>query len=424
MKKISLFLMAFGLVAASCTTSDFENVYGEDPHADFSQAFVQTFGNNIDPDHDWGFGSSLRGAAMRGVVKPDMTNYPTENIPADVTAQEAAYVQQWFEENPGLSEEGLDIKNFFVQYVSSKIGNKQGIWHKYDQNKPEGEKEWDEEFTASNPGMDYLVVGDGNGNEDHVLDFNFQNSGSYGIVYIENGSALQWGYHSSWGEDQYAPNGNGIYYFFKLAEIDVPGVGKGWYIGLSIYGQKYDNGMQEMGIQRLDYAEDWIFKLTPAEPIQEPEPEWVRIIAEDLGSIGDFDYNDVVFDAYIDNAKQAHIILRAAGGTMPLYVGNVEVHQEFGVPTTTMVNTGVNGKIDYNKGKEITLEGTYENVIDIPIIVYPVGKESYELTVTRGAAPEKIAVTPDYEWTEEYKNIRETYPLFEDYVQNKDTKWY
>lgn len=75
----------------------------------------------------------------------------------------------------------------------------------------------------------------------------------------------------------------------------------------------------------------------------DPDPEVVRIIAEDLtwgSENGDFDFNDVIFDVQlIDNGSNIKITLRAAGGTLPLYIAGVEVHEKFGVSTSTMVNT-------------------------------------------------------------------------------------
>ena len=73
------------------------------------------------------------------------------------------------------------------------------------------------------------------------------------------------------------------------------------------------------------------------------DPEVVRIIAEDLtwgSENGDFDFNDVIFDVQlIDNGSNIRITLLAAGGTLPLYIAGVEVHEKFGVSTSTMVNT-------------------------------------------------------------------------------------
>ena len=379
----------------------------------YKQAFIKNFGQPA-PDQDWGFSA----ATTRAVVKPDMPAYPTENLPADVTAAEAAYVQEWFETHPGLSDEGLDISDFYIQYVSSKNENKKGMWHRYDQNRVNNGYDsnyWDEEFTDF-AGMDYLVISNGKDYQEHVLDFNNYNSGSFGIVYIENGSALQWGYHSSWGDGSYAPNKDGIYYYFKLAEIDVPGVGKGWYIGLSVYGKKYDNGDKEIGIQRLDYAEDWIFKLVPANT--KDDVFLCRVFAEDLSAeeAGDFDFNDVVFDVYTNNGD-AKIVLQAAGGTLPLYVEGIEIHEAFGVATNVMVNTGAGA----NKGAVVlptTVSGVYSAAdVNAKIKVEVMKDKLYTLEAITGEPAAKFAVDDEnVGWPGERTDIKVVYKGFEDWV--------
>jgi len=76
-------------------------------------------------------------------------------------------------------------------------------------------------------------------------------------------------------------------------------------------------------------------------------------VAEDLGvGVSDFDYNDVVFDGYVykecyedslDLNYYLTLTIRAAGGTLPLYIGvldwEAEVHGLFGKSTGTMINT-------------------------------------------------------------------------------------
>lgn len=54
----------------------------------------------------------------------------------------------------------------------------------------------------------------------------------------------------------------------------------------------------------------------------------LRIICEDLSATSgsDYDFNDVVFDVFFGDAGKAYIEVLAAGGTLPLYINNVEVH--------------------------------------------------------------------------------------------------
>lgn len=93
------------------------------------------------------------------------------------------------------------------------------------------------------------------------------------------------------------------------------------------------------------------------------------IAYEDMGAIGDFDFNDVVFSVrHVSGAKIAEVDLRAVGGTLPVYLkyktnnlfGGEELHQVLGKvqlpdPITTMTpinvgydgcNIGIDGKVD------------------------------------------------------------------------------
>lgn len=179
--------------------------------------------------------------------------------------------------------------------------------------------------------------------------------------------------------------------------------------------------------------------LVPKDQITVNIPEYKkRIIVEDLkGNINadksvsgsDFDFNDVVFDAVTWNrGGQNHlkIILRAAGGTLPIYVNGVNIHDHVGL----MFNTGKDR--DYTFGKTIyegTFEGNAEDAKTFNFNSIPVEVEINGSKVTAGAnigeAPEKIAVDVDYQWVEEYTKITTVYSKFADYVADKTvTDWW
>lgn len=176
--------------------------------------------------------------------------------------------------------------------------------------------------------------------------------------------------------------------------------------------------------------------LVPIDQVTVNVPEYKkRIIVEDLkGNItpgtqvgsSDFDFNDVVFDAITwqrNNKNHLKIILRAAGGQMPIYVAGKEVHEGLDY----MFNTA---DPDYEFGKvlvqdSIIAEGasTYDfNNIPVEIVING-------MTTTAGAdigqAPEKIAVGVDYRWCPERTSIVDVYPHFVQYVGDKTvTDWW
>ena len=110
------------------------------------------------------------------------------------------------------------------------------------------------------------------------------------------------------------------------------------------------------------------------------DPNVVRVIAEDLtwgSENGDFDFNDVVFDVkLINNNTQVQITLKAAGGTLPLYVAKQEVHDAYGVSRTTMVNTGRG--VSISRDPSFTIENTY-NSTDVNVVAGAIPVEVQKL---------------------------------------------
>ena len=417
--------------------------------AQYDAAFIKAFGQPA-ANQDWGFGTNV----TRSVIKTDMTNYPTTGNPAPITAKEAAFVTKWFQENPGLSEEGKPWTNFYVQFVSGDQTNKKGMWYRYDQNRVNNgypSNDYTEEFT-DNGGMDKLHVGAtrDQSSTDHINDFNAKTGGPWDVAYVENGSALQWGYHSSWGEDKWADNGDGYYWYFKMVDIEVPGdcfedgqARVGCYVGLSLYGQKWDNGKDNnvankfLGEQRLQYAEDWILKVTNADA--EPEVHYYRVIAEDLNASEktDFDFNDVVFDVIPNGTTSADIKAIAAGGIYKLTVNGVEVHEKFGEHanadgTYPMINTGAGPTHDpvvlCTINGDFTGADAPAKIKNIVIKVYKPGFEEngIALEATTGKPACKILVDDTFGVVPEREDISNEYKNFTKYVggQFVDEFWW
>lgn len=161
------------------------------------------------------------------------------------------------------------------------------------------------------------------------------------------------------------------------------------------------------------------------------------IACEDLGGSDDFDFNDIVLAInHVSGTKTASVELLAAGGTLPakvMYENTTifeEVHEAFGVPTSTLVNTG-----------GTTRPAVMSNPIDVPenfsvsthaskfkIIVTKSGTGSVEISVPdkNGTTPQAFVIAdPNWEWPNERQNITEKYPEFSDWVKDhsKDD-WY
>ena len=190
-----------------------------------------------------------------------------------------------------------------------------------------------------------------------------------------------------------------------------------------------------------------------SQPNTRTDVQKIRVIAEDLtvDQKTDFDFNDVVFDViwtrnFTDDAltsEKVEVTLQAADGTLPLYVDGKEVHDQFGVARSVMVNTkakakGYNGKDDATpvtwtvtnySGSTI---GEIANSISVYVTKTINGVETdCPLTAPVGEVASKVAVGTDYDWCDERQDIDEKYSLsdgtslFKDYVKGlRGEKWY
>jgi hypothetical protein len=154
-----------------------------------------------------------------------------------------------------------------------------------------------------------------------------------------------------------------------------------------------------------------------------------RVIAEDLSAseVGDFDFNDVVFDVVKAEGGRTTLKLICAGGTLPLRVrganeaNGVEVHSVFGetAPNAqgkyTMFNTGAGATAP---ATNFTVEGEYTTPEQIKNIIIEVKKDNAwcTLNATRGEAACKILVDDTFKPVTERRNIANEYQKFTNYV--------
>ena len=416
---------AICLGLASCSRFDYTLISeGEQAYVNYENAFIEKFGEPA-PDQTWGFGSADAnggGVAQGAITRAANTNssqWFDENQlyyykkPADITQAEIDYVMKWFATHTKADGQTLDINNYFIQQIgysgdSYSVTDHNGASHSIE----------------SKNHMDYIFANlDANGSsKDHVNNFN-ASSGS--IMLMENSETKYgFGFQDSWGT-----NDNYVTQNYLMAEIDVPGVGKGWYVGLDYQTKKSDAGIDLKPNGKYD---DRVMKIVPAVSVKNPQFKCdIRIIAEDLSASegSDFDFNDVVFDVKYGYPEwnKTTIILQAAGGKLPLRIGVLdeehEVHKLFGVSLNTMVNTE-----DWTAHKDpvpFIIDGQYGswNINNLPIWVQK-GSDWVLLTAPKGKAASKIAVSTDYKWVKELKDISNAYKNFDTYVTNCTPEWW
>lgn len=433
MKRLSLFVLSLLVVAmsfVSCLKHDFETV--KDPaearQVEYTASFEKKYGS-IAPAHDWGFGvaSNSKGSTRSVNVNGNLW-YQDWERPVNVTEAEISKVVAEFSKKREnvVNDISIDVPNYWVQQV----------W--------KGTTEYNDGFGQSigvaSSKMNKLIVYDSNYKEEvwwpehkiveggyvHVNNFN---SGDNTTVYTDDvtgqkyvgttlmydmatdGRTTQFGYHNSVDSKDH----------FEYIVLEIDG---NWYVGFDFYATHPEgqDANKNMDVERDWVFNDWIVKITPAKHKTTYEK---RIICEDLGSTDDFDFNDVVFDALIKDGK-TYIKILAAGGTMDLKVAGYEVHELFGVSTSTMVNTGIVSKDPV----EFVVDQAYSGYEQIPVVVEDTKNAGqfvrYELKLTIGEAPQKICVDTDYQWCAERTNIEVEYPKFIDYVGNPSIgyDWY
>lgn len=394
MKKILGFVMMTAVMLSSCG-NDHEDLYDPAMAAklkanQYAEAFHAMYGD-IAPNHTWGFGFSLGSRAGWMDVNANMWGDYVE-VPAPLTENQKNLVTRWFESNKNPISTPVQWCDYFAQQVSSS------------------------EYAK---GMDYICDGDGT----HLNNFNAGDQGTTNVWAGELTDPTNPNSKVKYDDKiLYVKGGNTLSYTCKISNGDlvcrdfviVPGsIIDASLDGMFFLGFDYSTP-HNPAVEADGYYNDWIIKLTPCEYVKT-----YRIIAEDLGTIGDFDFNDVVFDAYIDG-NDAVVTLQAAGGTLPLTVAGKEVHELFGVETNVMVNTGVGAA----KAPVMFRVPNCNNIDNIQIVVNDPETSTYTLSVATGEAPQKICVDPSYEITSERQRISVKYPKFLDYVKDPSVKWY
>lgn len=416
MKKILFMLLAVMGVFSSCSNK-VDDLYNPDmtaalKNAQYNRAFLSQFGN-IDPNHTWGFNNL--GARVAITNANEWASYV--DVPSPLTKEEKELVTNWFANNQNPVSTPVQWSEYFAQQVSST------------------------EYAQK---MSYLTDGDGT----HLNNFNGGDQGSNGQVWSGELTDPNDQNSKVFHEDKilFVRGGSTTSYSCLITcdnnrkcndFVIVPGelidsslAGK-FYLGFDFSAQNYDG---KGAIAADGYYNDWIIKLTPCNYTKS-----YRVIAEDLGEIGDFDFNDVVFDVYFykigyrDEStnwqyveeNNAAITLRAAGGTLPLYICHAgksyEVHQLFGVEQDVMVNTDANG---VQKPVAIFTLNNCTPLDEISIKVKQDNGEIITLTAEQGKAPSMICVDASFEWPAERQNIKDKYPEFVNYVNNQTITWY
>lgn len=218
-------------------------------------------------------------------------------------------------------------------------------------------------------------------------------------------------------------------------------------------GGKYFSAVKEFDNSYLIGLEDWIqgdadcndimlyiFPTPSLIPVEVLENKCTMAF-EDMGTVGDYDFNDVVIEVseIKDDDSGIRIDLMAAGGLMnfKLYFNNeLLIDKEAdGIPSYANTNPYVTNSIIKtvyaSKPNGFTMSSSYYTSL-FKLYVYSGeddgnGTENITYITTNteaGIAPQVIVIPEEWEFPYETQSIAEKYPKFLDYVSDKTVVWY
>jgi len=417
--------MAMGMVLTSCSKNDADFTAPSQPTEyektlkQYDDAFAESFGTPA-TNQTWGFARATRSAqpnSNQWGTTDDNSKYIDYPTPAEITPEERAKVLAVFNEKGNESYTDLaNLTNFFVQQVYCGVNgwkmNELACWDPAGYNNtiyPDWNN-WQPTIVFSH--------------DDIVNNFNggkYSGNAEQGCMLMFNSSTSQWSFKTS------QSGGERIYDHWRMEKIDGY-----YYVGFDheAWRQAPANANEE---DKRDFVyNDWIIKIVPGKGTVVPADELKEegmVICEDMGNIGDFDFNDVVFYAKVWKSGKTEINLMAAGGTYDLTVAGVEVHEKFDAGKN---NNGVWNMVNTGAGvtKEpiwFTATEKYNSLVEIPVVVNKKSAAgevtSYALTAEIGKAPQKICVPLGFKWCKEYKSLAKVYPGFKAWTVGAANTW-
>ena len=388
-------ILAIGLAFVSCSSKD---IFDEEKIPDLQQqtlkakynaAFVQKFGA-IKSNHHWGFGD---GTSTRAVAIEHYGNY---ELPDEIKNSEGKNFAYTF--NPATKIVNLiTYDEYFLQHVYKQVGNGNGNTHGNEADTHHKLLQL-QAYNFNTGEWEDVTNFDGGKDVHHMTDVQGKKM-TKGVTLMTNvGTPVANQPMFRWlGDNDYVCNN------YIIKEINGE-----YYLGLG-----YDN-------ENMTDYDAWIIKIVKAEG-RPPYKDRGRIMCEDLGEIGDFDFNDVVFDATIMNDESINIVILAAGGTLDISVAEVPV------TLGKMTNTGVNeaGIQKFTISAEKAIAKGWTTLKSIPVEVTGKDGVKYELTADFGEAPGKFCTFIGLPWADEYVDIKDAYNGFETWVRDeKPMTWW
>ena len=372
-------------------------------YASYESNFVKTFGA-IAPGHKWGFDQTAVVKSRGSVTNSELSWFIPENFRTPSQNKEGIEANTIRDNMSNLTTTlpNFNFNNFWLQHVESpdhtqgKSGKGVGQLQAYSQ--PDG---WVDvaNFTGGmNSNGKFVCEG---------INVYINNNALHNTTLMANmGTAKEPG---TGYQFRYKQDGEWCYdyYFFNYG-------GSTFLCLKRYYAKKGETSW-------------WIIRIAEAETGDETLYRG-RVLCEDMGEIGDYDFNDVVFDAEILENNDIEVSVVAAGGILPIYIGGSPEEGGIKVDLGKMVNTGEHNGVKHQK---ITFKANrdgspkFASIHAVPVWVDPGGEAiPYELKAEDGKAPQKICTYKLTAYPDEYIRIDNAYKGFAEWVNTQNpNKW-
>ena len=424
MKKLmikGMALLSLGIAFTACSRDVYDENYADKVRVnDYDHAFTQEFGS-IAKGHKWGFdqttGRSLTRTAVTStseiwLIPDNLANGRIKKEGNAANAVQNEFQTEYNKSSHGKLAQTLDINfnNYFLQHTDmpKNIKNQIDCIEAWNSN---GTGKWEKvtNFEKGKDPDDFTI-------ENTNLISGMNRSSACTTLMKEMGGQP----YNNTNDATDPANGklfrvkytdgtyNYDYYFhpyYKYYKNEAQNT-EGSFLGFYFDGSRNPNGK----------ASFWIIKIAQADRDPNSIVAEGRVLCEDMGA-NDFDFNDVVFDAWIMGSGEIKIKVLAHGGKLPIAIDGVDV------TLGQMTNTGVNVAAP----QEFTIAAVngspkYASIDAIPVTVNPnSGAENiYNLEAPIGSAPQKICVPVGTLWPIEYTKLSSAYTPFTTWVSILD----
>lgn len=423
------FAMLVGMTMVSCQSKDLydeSTIQENEAHkrvAKYEDAFTRTFGQ-VAANHRWGFDQTT-GAQTRTAVTsthdywiiPENFLGGSENKEGWNANALAGILTSLYDQKDvagsGVTSSlsGFDFSNYFLQHVEKVQGGniKNSIKGLQAYNSDTKEWEYVTNFVrGDNPNGVFTVSAEG------TYFYAPINSSAKGTTLMTEmgGDADSQGHLFRIVYDEADEDYNYDYCFLTTTAYHKEQYG--WVEGEHFLAFKLPGKNKNSG------PSYWVIRLGEGTKAQRNVKAEGRVLCEDMGA-NDFDFNDVVFDAYIMKNGDLKITVLAHGGQLDIKVA--------GVPVTLgkMTNTGVNS--DATQTINIPAAShNYTSIEEIPVEVFPNGfadnLNHFPLESITGQVPQKICAPIGTNWPDEYVKISDAYTSFNSWVtESNPARW-